>query len=308
MKYVVMGVGGVGGYFGARLAAHGNEVAFIARGRHAEALRRHGLSVTSPLGDVHIEHPDVPGDMAHIGFADIILFCVKLWDVEAAAEQLKPLLASDTAVIPFQNGVSVTERLEKILGRKHVMGGVAKISATLERPGHIRHVGTLAALIFGELDGHRSWRAECMDAACQGAGIEARLSENIALDLWEKFVFLAPMAAAACLERAPIGTVLGERGARARLVAMIEEAVAVGRAKGIALPPDAAERALAGARLLPDKAKPSMLVDLEHGRQLELDWLTGEVARLGRDFGVATPISSAAYEDLKPFAMGSRSA
>ncbi|MFQ5468568.1 MAG: ketopantoate reductase family protein, partial [Kiloniellaceae bacterium] len=242
MRYAIMGTGGLGGYFGARLAADGNEVVFIARGAQRAALAREGLRVRSALGDIYLPHPEVPERIEDAGFVDIVLFCVKLWDVEAAAEAIRPLLSRDTAVIPFQNGVDAVARLSACLGAAHVMGGVAKISATLERPGMVRHDGTLAALIFGEVDGGRSWRAECMDAACQGAGIEARLSEDIALDIWEKFVFLAPIATAACLERAPIGAVLGDPAARARLASLIEEAVAVGRAKGIALAPDAAAR------------------------------------------------------------------
>lgn len=304
MKYAVIGVGGVGGYFGARLAVDGNEVSFIARGQHAEAMRRDGLTVKSPLGDVHIDKPDVPKDIGDIGFADVVLFCVKLWDVDAAAAQIKPLLARDTAVIPFQNGVSVCDRLSELLGPEHVMGGVAKISAVIESPGVIRHNSTFARLTFGERDGSKSWRLDCLSAACEAAGIEHAVSDNIERDIWEKFVFLAPLAGAACFYRTPIGAVVEHPERRARLAALMQETAAVGRAKGVALDDDIAERTLGQALDLGPNVKPSMLVDLEHGRRLELDWLTGEVVRLGTALGVDTPVSAEVYAALKPYAMG----
>ncbi len=308
MKFAVMGAGGIGGYFGARLAADGNEVTFIARGRHAEALRRDGLTMRSPRGDLHIADPVVLEDPRDIGLADIVLFCVKLWDVEAAAERIKPLLGHDTAVIPFQNGVSVCDRLAELLGARHVVGGVAKISAVIEAPGMIRHNGPLARLIFGERDGSSSWRLEAMLSACMGAGIEARVSGDIERDIWEKFVFLAPLAGAACFARAPIGAVMSDPRHRTRLAAMMAEAAAVGRAKGIALDDDLAERSLGQALDLGADTKPSMLVDLERGRRLELKWLNGEIVRLGAELGIETPVNAEVCAALKPYAMGATSA
>ena len=190
-----MGAGGVGGYFGARLAAAGDEVAFIARGAHKDAMKANGLKVRSPLGDVHLEAVEVMDDPDDVGLCDIILFCVKLWDVEAAAETIRPLLSNDTCVAPIQNGVSVTAALSRLLGVKHVIGAVTQISASIEAPGVIRHHGDFARLIFGELDGSDSWRTECLEAACASAGIEARVSKTIEVDIWEKFVFLAPWPA-----------------------------------------------------------------------------------------------------------------
>jgi 2-dehydropantoate 2-reductase len=304
MKFAVIGVGGIGGYFGARLVADGNEVSFIARGAHAEAMRRDGLRLASPLGDLHIADPHVPEDLGDIGLADIVLFCVKLWDVDAAAEQIKPLLGHDTMVVPFQNGVSVCDRLAELLGAGHVVGGVAKISATIESPGVIRHNGPLARLIFGERDGTKSWRMEAMAAACTGAGIAHQVADDIGRDIWEKFVFLAPLAGACCFARAQLGEVMDDPRHRARLAAMMAEAAAVGRAKGIALDGDLAERTLSQTLDLGAKVKPSMLVDLENGRRLELEWLNGEIVRLGQELGVPTPVNAEVYETLKPFAMG----
>jgi 2-dehydropantoate 2-reductase len=304
MKYAIMGAGGVGGYFGARLAAAGDEVVFIARGAHKAAMKANGLTLHSPLGDVRLEAVEVEDDPEAVGLCDIILFCVKLWDVEDAAETIRPLLSNDTCVVPIQNGVGVTDTLARLLGRKHVMGGVAQISASIEAPGVIRHHGDFARLIFGELDGSATWRQECLLAACTSAGIEARVSPAIAVEIWKKFVFLAPMAGATAFYRAPIGEILADPARRARLEAMIGETAAVGRAKGVALGGDQEALTLAFLEGLPPAMKASMLLDLELGRRLELDWLNGEVVRLGRELGVETPENAAVYEALKPFAMG----
>jgi len=304
MKYAVIGVGGVGGYFGARLAADGNEVAFIARGAHRKAMETDGLTVLSPIGDLRLDKPWVTEDMAEIGFCDYVLFCVKLWDVDAAAEQIRPLIARDTAVLPFQNGVTVEDRLSEILAPGNVMGATAQIAAAIERPGVIRHKGSMARLIFGERDGSASWRLDGLHAACESAGIEAKASREIDKEIWRKFVFLAPMAGATCFYRSPIGPILAEPERRARLAAMIAEAVAVGRAKGIDLALDTAERTLGFMDDLPGDMKTSMLGDLEQGRRLELDWLNGEIVRLGHELDVATPENASVTEALAPYAMG----
>jgi 2-dehydropantoate 2-reductase len=304
MKYAVVGVGGVGGYFGARLAADGNEVAFIARGAQRKAMESEGLTVLSANGDVRLDSPWVTEDMSEVGFCDYVLFCVKLWDVDAAAEQIRPIVARDTAVLPFQNGVSVEDRLGEILAPGNVMGATAQIAAVIERPGVIRHSGTMARLVFGERDGSESWRLDGLLAACESCGIEAKASREIDKEIWRKFVFLAPMAGATCFYRSPIGPILAAPDRRARLAALIAEAVAVGRAKGIDLAPDTAEQTLGFMDGLPGDMKTSMLGDLEHGRRLELEWLNGEIVRLGRELGVPTPENAAVTEALAPYKMG----
>ena len=263
-----------------------------------------GLSVHSPLGDVHVDSPIVLDDPDDFGLCDFVLFCVKLWDLEEAAEAIRPLLAHDAAVVPFQNGVSTAERLAAILGPRHAVGGVAQISATIERPGVIRHHGNFARLIFGERDGSRTWRIECLHAACAGAGIEARISDDIERDIWEKFAFLAPMAGATALDRCGIGAVFANPARRVRLEAMVRETVAVGRAKGVALARDLGARTMAFLEGLPGAMKASMCHDLEQGRRLELEWLNGEVARLGQELGVETPANAEVAEALMPFALG----
>ena len=304
MKYAIMGAGAVGAYFGARLAAGGDEIVFIARGPHKEAMQRDGLCVFSPLGDVHIGAPDVMDDPDDVGLCDIILFCVKLWDVAAAAETIKPLLARNCAVVPLQNGVTVEDQLSDILGAEHVMGGVCKLSVSIEAPGVIRHHGDFAWMAFGERDGSKSWRQDCLHAACEGAGINAEASAAIDVHIWEKFVFLASFAGTTSFYRANAGQIVADPAKRARFEAMVRETAAVGRAKGVALPDDLEARTLAFVADSPPGITASMAKDLEAGRRLELDWLNGEVARLGQELGVDTPENAAVFEALKPYAMG----
>ena len=308
MKIVVMGTGGVGGYFGARLAAAAdggsNDVTFVARGAHKEAIERGGLRVLSAAGDLRLHPARVVDDQAGIGPCDAVLVAVKLWDTEAAATLVRPLLADDTAVVSLQNGVEKEDALARLLGPEHVLGGVAYISAVIQEPGVIRHNGIGARLIFGERDGRDSRRQEALLAACLGAGIDARASRTIDRDIWEKFVFLAPLAGATAFARQPIGPVLDDPAGRARFEALVGETAAVGRAKGVGLPPELEERTIAFTRQLPGDTRPSMLVDLERGNRLELDWLTGAVVRLGRDLGVPTPASEEVYGALRPYALG----
>src|SRR6187401_233790 len=205
MRIAVIGAGGVGGGFGAALAKAGADVTFLARGAHLAAMQSQGLKVLGPRGDIHLMPTRATDDPAGIGTVDIVLFCVKLWDVESAGERIKPLIGPGTAVIPLQNGIDAAERLIPILGERAVMGGVAQISASITAPGVITQVGTFMRTIFGELDGSRSQRAEDFLALCQTAGFEATLSEQILTDLWMKFVLLATNASITALARQPIG-------------------------------------------------------------------------------------------------------
>lgn len=305
MKIAILGAGGVGGYFGARLAADGNDVTFIARGAHAEAMRRDGLTVLSPRGDIHLNPVTLHESPRTTGLVDLVLVAVKMYDLEAAAETIRPLLHVESAVVPLQNGVEAETILAGKLGRRPVCGGVTYIGAGIERPGVIRHTGTMARLLFGEPDGSKSWRLEALEAACRGAGIEAVLSPAIATEIWRKFVFLAPFAAITSLARSPIGPVRDDQDLWQRYAAMVAEAVAVAQARGVGLPADIVEDRLTLTRNLPPEMKSSMLQDLEAGRRLELDWLTGAVVRLGAAAGVPTPVSEEIYARLEPYRHGS---
>jgi len=210
-------------------------------------------------------------------------------------------------VVPFQNGVEASAILAGVLGDGFVLGGVAHIGAAVERPGVIRHSGTLARLTFGELDGSSSWRLEALHAACSGAGIDARAVDDVEVKLWEKFAVLVPMAGACALDRCPVGALLADPERKARVAAMMAETIMVGRAGGVPLAGDLVERLMAAIAGFPAEARPSMLQDLERGRRLELPWLSGAVVRLGRERGVPTPVNQAVLEALEPYAMGAAS-
>ena len=303
MKIAVVGTGGVGGYFGARLAAAGNEVIFGARGAHRRAMADRGLKLLSALGDLHVKTPRLLDDPREVGFCEAVLLCVKLWDLEAAAAAAKPLVGPRTAVVPFQNGVESEDMAASVLGSRAILGGVAHIAAAIAEPGVIRHTGSFARLAFGARGGGAA-RGHALLAACEAARIEATAADDIERRIWEKFVLLSPLAGATCFHRCSIGEVLADPERRARAETLIEETVAVGRAKGIALADDVTARTLALAAGMPYEMKTSMLHDLEAGRRLELPWLNGAVVRLGRELGVATPENAGVADALDPYREG----
>ena len=304
MRIAVVGAGGVGGGFGAALAKAGADVSFVARGAHLAAMKNGGLKVQGGRGETHVVPTRATDDPADIGKVDIVLFCVKLWDVESAGLQIKPLIGPDTAVIPLQNGIDAAERLIPILGPSAVMGGVAQISASIVAPGVIQQVGTFMRMIFGELDGRRSQRAEDFLALCLKAGFDATLSEQILTDLWMKFILLASNAGIMALARQPIGKLRDDPDLRPIFLAAYQETIDVGRARGVALPADALDKILAFTGHAPPAMKASMALDLDRGNRLEVPWLSGKVADLGRQFGIPTPTHSMIYAMLKPYVMG----
>ena len=304
MRIAVVGAGGVGGGFGAALAKAGADVTFIARGAHLAAMKSAGLKVLSPRGDIHLMPTQATDNPADVGPVDFVLFCVKQWDVESAGHHIKPMIGSETAVIPLQNGVDAAERLLPILGKNAVMGGVAQISAAITGPAQIQQVGTFMRMIFGELDGKRSKRGQDLLGLCLKAGFEATLSEAIQTDLWMKFILLATNASIVALARQPIGKLRDDPDIRPVFIAAAQEVMAVGRANGVALPANAIETMLALTDHLPPPQKPSMALDLERGNRLELPWLSGKVVELGKKLGVPTPTHSLMYAMLKPYVMG----
>ncbi len=304
MRIAVVGAGGVGGGFGAALAKAGADVTFIARGAHLAAMKNGGLKVQGGRGETHLVPTRATDDPADIGKVDIVLFCVKLWDVESAGQQIKPLIGPDTAVIPLQNGIDAAERLIPILGESAVMGGVAQISASIVAPGVIQQVGTFMRMVFGELDGKRSKRGEDFLALCLKAGFDATLSEQILTELWMKFILLASNAGMMALARQPIGKLRDDPDLRPIFMAAYQETIDVGRARGVALPADALDKILDFTSHAPPAMKASMALDLDRGNRLEVPWLSGKVAELGRQFGIPTPTHSMMYAMLKPYVMG----
>jgi 2-dehydropantoate 2-reductase len=304
-----MGTGALGGYFGGRLAEAGEDVTFIARGAQLAALRETGLTIESPRGNLRIARVRATDDVASIGSVDVVLFTVKLWSTEQAARALPPLMARDTAVLSLQNGVESNEVLSRSVGREHVMGAVCYIAAVLDRPGIVQHTGQMARVVFGELDGRKSARAEAFLAACvrAGGGFDAELSPDVERAIWEKFVFIVGLSGLTTLARRPIGPVRSDPDTRALLLDVLREAVAVGRAKDVNLDPDFAEKRLEFIDTLPPDMTSSMLRDLERGNRLEVKWLSGAVARLGRDLRIDTPANRAVYAALKLLADGAAS-
>jgi len=304
MRIAVMGTGGVGGYFGGRLAAAGEDVTFIARGSHLAAIQRDGLKITSALGDATIAPAQATDDPASVGPVDLVLFTVKLYDTEAAAEAIRPLIGPETGVVTFQNGIAGPEVLAGRLGAEHVMGGVAKIAAVIAEPGVIRHTGTMAELAFGELDGSVSARIAALAAALEAAGVRHTVSDDIRREIWDKMVFLSTFAGLTSLLRLPIGLIRGDLETRRLLRDGLAEALAVARAAGAGLPEDLVDQILERIDRLPFEMKSSMLQDLEGGKRLELAWLSGTLARMGRDLGVATPVHALIAMALKLHAQG----
>jgi 2-dehydropantoate 2-reductase len=301
-----MGAGGVGGYFGARLAQAGFDVAFVARGRHLAAMRERGLTVRSALGDVHIAKPHVTDDASTIGPVDIVIFAVKLWDTEEAARQCVPLVRGGGLVVPFQNGVDSVERIGAVLGREQVIGGVAFIAATIVEPGVIGHTGTMARLQIGVTKQAQQPAADAFAAACRASGIDIAIVPDIRVALWAKFSFLVALSGLTSLSRKPIGVVRADPDMRAAFEAAIGEVWTLARARGVALPDDFVAERMAFADSLPHEMTSSMANDLAAGNRLEAPWLAGGVVRMGTQSGVATPVNATVYAALKPYVDGRR--
>jgi 2-dehydropantoate 2-reductase len=307
MRIAIVGAGGIGGGYGAALAKAGEDVTFIARGTHLAAMKSQGLRVEGGRGETHVMPAQATDDPGTVGPVDVVLFCVKLWDVESAGQQIRPLVGKDTAVITLQNGIDAHERLIPLLGPRAVMPGVANISAVIAEPGVIRQTGTVMRMVFGELDGTKSPRGLALAAACAKAGIDGVFSEAILTELWMKFILLASNASLMALTRLPIGKLRDDPDIAPYFIAAYEEVVAVGRASGIALPADAVDRTLNFNRNAPAHLMASMGADLLRGNRIELPWLGGKVIELGRKHGVPTPTHSLLYAMLKPYIMGAPS-
>ena len=306
MRIAVIGAGGVGGGFGAALAKAGGDVTFVARGAHLAAMRANGLRVEGDRGETLINPVQATDDPASIGPVDIVLFCVKLWDVETAGHGIRPLIGPDTAVIPLQNGIDAADRLVPILGEKHVMCGTVGISATIAAPGVIRQTGTFMSMAFGERDGSVTKRAESLLALAQKAGFHVTLSRDIAVPLWEKFVLLTGMSGGTAITRMPIGKLRDDPVVMSMFENIMRETAAVAKAEGVKLDADIVDKRLAGIKASPPAMMASMALDLLRGNRLEVPWLAGKVVELGKKHGIPTPVNATIFAALKPHAMGAQ--
>jgi 2-dehydropantoate 2-reductase len=304
MRIAMVGAGGVGGHFGARLIHAGHEVFFVARGAHAQALRTSGLRVESPLGNLDLKAVHVLDEGERPDNLDLAVVAVKLWDSEGAAQTVARLAGPSTAALSLQNGVEKDDVLSRALGRERVLGAVTYVTATLTEPGHIVQTGTLQRVVVGELQGPASARVNAVVGAFRSAGIDAAASDDVRRVTWEKFVFLSAVSGMTALTRAPAGPVRGHSATRAMLLASLEEAAAVARAEGAALDASFVPQQMQAIDALAPQALSSMANDLLRGRRLELEHLSGAIVRLAAKHRLAVPSHQAIYAALVLHAQG----
>lgn len=302
MRVAVFGAGGVGGYFGGRLAEVGAaEVHLIARGAHLDAIQRDGLKVTSYLGDMDLRL-NATDDPSAIGTVDFVLFTVKAYDTEEAGKRCEPLLGEDTAIVTLQNGVDNEDKLVAMWGEDHVMGGVARIFATIQAPGHILHTESPSNMSFGELDGSFSDRGRTLEEAFRSAGVDATLSDDIKRDLWLKWAFICAQAGVTAATQLPIGEIREVEESRQLFVDIAQAATDVGRAEGIDLPLDLADRCISFADGLDPAGRSSLYHDLAHGNRMELEAMLGHLGQKAAEHGTPAPAVDVVYAILKPWA------
>ena len=307
MRIAVMAAGAVGGYFGARMQAAGHDVFFVARGANLAAIKSNGLKLESVHGDLHLRQVNVTDDPNGVGPVDIVLFAVKLWDTEQAAEQTRRLVGPATRVITLQNGIDSVERMAPILGAEQSIGGAAYIASVIEMPGVIKQTSSFASMRFGRADKRPDATLQAFVDAGRAAKIDVDISADIERERWQKFIFLTAMAGSTAALRSPIGPIRADPELRGFFRQLMEEAFAVGKAKGVTLDPGYLDSRM---DFLMNKVEPgmkaSMAHDLERGNRLELDWLAGKVRELGRQFNIPTPASDTVYTVLKLHRMGSQ--
>jgi len=295
-----MGTGGVGGYYGGLLAKEGHDVTFISRGAHLYAIRHEGLKVKSVHGDFTISPANATEHPAKVGPVDLILFCVKTYNTDEAAEAIQSAVGPQTVVISLQNGIDASERIGKVIGMEHVLGGATWLSSAVEAPGVIRQVSEFRRIVFGDMDGSQSERIQSIYEVLKNTGITVEISEDILKILWTKFVFIAAVSGLGSLTRLPMGDYRSVPEARGLISGIMREIEALSHAQGIALDEDVVQKSL---QFMDDAAphiKPSMQVDVEAGHRTEIESMIGVIGRKGRELGVPTPVADFVYASLLP--------
>jgi 2-dehydropantoate 2-reductase len=298
MRFAVIGVGGIGGFFGGKLAAAGHDVAFVARGANLEALRRDGLAVTSVHGDFTVAPVQATDDPASVGPVDAVLLATKTWQFDGALATVKPLLGEHTAVITTQNGVEAPHQVAEVFGRSAVLPGIAKVIAMLAEPGHVRHLGGPGSLDFAEWDNEPTDRVAAIRAALSAAGIVTPTPADIWAALWAKFLVIVPFGGLGAVADAGFGALRERPGTRRLLEAGMAEIEQLAVASGISLPSDILATSMAFIDQQPANGTSSLHRDIKAGRPSELEAWTGSVVRLGERLGVPTPVNSYCYEIL----------
>ena len=304
MKFAILGAGAVGGYFGARLAEAGEDVTFMARGAHLEAIRSTGLRIESENGEAHIHPAQASDDPAEVGPVDYVLFAVKLFQTEETAGFAKPLVGPNTTLVALQNGVECANVLSAVHGKEKVLNGTSYIAAVIAEPGLIRQTGTFASFAFGEQDGTMSDRGQRLKEAADKAGLNPTYSSNVESLVWMKFLLIATMSSITTSTRKPIGELRDDPDIQPVIVASLEESIAVGRAMGVDLPENAMEQQLKRIAEFPAAMVASMYHDLHANKPTELEWMSGAVRRFGKQCGIPTPMHDAFYAILKPYRDG----
>jgi len=306
MKIAIMGTGGVGGYYGGLLAQGGHDVTFIARGAHLKAIQENGLRVNSIHGDFHVKPAQATDDPAQIGPVDLVVFCTKTYTTDEAAEQIKPMVASETTVLPLQNGIDAADRIGAVLGMEHMIGGATWISSAVEAPGIIKQVSQFRRVVVGELDGQVTSRVKSIHKAFEETGTTAELSENILKILWTKFVFISTASSLGSLTRLPIGEYRSVPETRVMMTSLMREVEAVARAQGVELDEDVVQKSLDFIDNAAPQIKSSMQLDVEAGRRSELEAMIGVIGRKGSELGVPTPVADMVYASLLPGEIAAR--
>ena len=300
MRIAIYGAGGLGGFYGARLACAGNEVAFIARGAHLAAMRERGLQVSSPLGDMHVAEPVATDSPADIGPVDLVLVAVKTWQIPEVAAAMGPLLGEHTVVLPFLNGVEASDELGAVVGAERVLGGLSKVFSKIEAPGIIHHFTPNVFVAFGELDGSESKRVRSLLDTFSAAGIDAAVPPAIRVELWKKLLLVSSWAGLGALARSPMGVMREEPEVRVLINRSMDEGLAVARATGHDIDRAYKDEMWAFYRGMPAGATASMQRDIMDGRPSELDAWNGAICRFGARAGVETPVHSFTYHTLLP--------
>ena len=300
LRIAVFGTGGVGGYFGGRLAQAGEDVTFIARGEHLRAIKAKGLKVDSTSGDFTIYPAKATDELSEIGAVDLVIVGVKAWQVAVAARTMKPLVDANTTVLPLQNGVDAVSQLVNELGSDSVIGGLCKIVSYVVEPGHIRHAGFTPSIVIGELDNRRTNRITEIEQVLKGAGIEVTIAADIQVALWMKFLFITSFSGVGAMANAPAGILRSDAKWRAQIMNAMAEIYTLAHARGINLPPNAIETAMSSVDALPEDGTSSMQRDIAAGKPSELESQNGAVVRLAREAGIDVPTHELIYRTLTP--------
>jgi len=305
MKIAIIGTGGVGGYFGAKLAQAGNEVTFLARGEHLKEIQQNGLTVKSILGDFRVENIKATDKISNIEKPDLVIISVKAWQVKGIGEELKPILKSDTTIIPLQNGVLAADELMENIERKHILGGLCRIISKIEAPGVINHFGVTPTIVFGELDKSKTERLARIQNVFNAAGIESRISDDIEADIWKKFISIC-VSGLLAVSNTTYDELRELKETRNLMVELINEVYILSKKIGVNIEEDFVDKTVSFIDTYPSDSTSSLTRDVWGRKPSEIEYQNGTVVRLGEKYGVATPINRFVYSCILPSELKAR--